>query len=62
MSKDRLLALLKAWQNQLAFWEFKMQHAAWVDDGKGGCVDKKMAYMKAQSKVELLQQLISECK
>jgi hypothetical protein len=62
MSKERLQTILRFWQEKERWWAFKILHAVWVDDGKGGCVDKNLEYIKAKAKAEILEQLISEYK
>lgn len=60
MKKERLIALLGK-EVQRKEWFEKMERAiAWVDDGKGGCVDLIFEIAKSKVRIELLKQLISE--
>lgn len=50
---------LKYLKEQKELWEFYIQHARWIDNGRGGCVNKDKMLTEINAKIEVIMYLLN---
>jgi len=56
--KERVEAYLKQLMDKKAWWEFKIQHSVWVDDGYGNSVNKYNMLIIVKGKIEAVNHIL----